>query len=160
MHFLRVMGRVAVDYHYRCCQLATAVPTVTHPRGVHSSVRMLSVYTAMCKCLLSLWKEECKGFSGPSFCRRAAPPLIFHLVVAPSQPGCENQVVRNPDKWHPPDPDESANSNSRRAALIGLLVILLLLGAGLLLSRILSKESRFEDCSISGRADCAEPKAP
>jgi len=62
--------------------------------------------------------------------------------------------MRNPDKWQPPDPDESASS--RRAALIGLLVILLLLGGGLLLSRILGSESRFEDCSISGRANCAE----
>jgi len=61
--------------------------------------------------------------------------------------------MRNPDKWQPPDPDES--SGSRRAALIGLLVVLMLLAGGLLLSRILSSESRFEDCSISGRANCA-----
>jgi hypothetical protein len=62
--------------------------------------------------------------------------------------------MRNPDKWQPPDPDQSPNS--RRIALIGLVVVLLLLGGGLLLSRILGKESRFEDCSISGRANCAE----
>jgi hypothetical protein len=61
--------------------------------------------------------------------------------------------MRNPDKWQPPDPDES--SNSRRAALIGLVVLLLLLAGGLLLSRILGNESRFEDCSISGRTNCA-----
>jgi len=61
--------------------------------------------------------------------------------------------MRNPDKWQPPEPDESPSS--RRAALIGLLVVLLLLAGGLLLSRILSNESKFEDCSISGRSDCA-----
>lgn len=64
--------------------------------------------------------------------------------------------MRNPDKWQPPDPDESASS--RRAALIGLLLVLLLLGGGLLLSRILGNESRFEDCSISGRTNCAESR--
>jgi hypothetical protein len=63
--------------------------------------------------------------------------------------------MRNPDKWLPPDPDDAPPLSSRRAALIGLLVVLLLLGGGLLLSRILGKESRFEDCSISGRANCA-----
>jgi hypothetical protein len=62
--------------------------------------------------------------------------------------------MRNPDKWQPPDPEEPASS--RRAALIGLLLVLLLLGGGLLLSRILRNEARFEDCSISGRANCAE----
>jgi hypothetical protein len=61
--------------------------------------------------------------------------------------------MRNPDKWQPPEPDESPSS--RRAALIGLMVVLMLLAGGLLLSRILSKESKFEDCSISGRPDCA-----
>jgi hypothetical protein len=61
--------------------------------------------------------------------------------------------MRNPDKWQPPDPDGSPSS--RRAALIGLLVVLMLLAGGLLLSRILGKESRFQDCSISGRANCA-----
>jgi hypothetical protein len=61
--------------------------------------------------------------------------------------------MRNPDKWQPPEPDESAGS--RRAALIGLVVVVLLLCCGLLLSRILSRETRFQDCSISGRANCA-----
>jgi len=62
--------------------------------------------------------------------------------------------MRNPDKWQPPERDEGPNPASRRAALIGLLVILLLLGGGLLLSRILTKESNFEDCSIAGRTNC------
>jgi hypothetical protein len=62
--------------------------------------------------------------------------------------------MRNPDKWTPPDPDESSSANSRRAALIGLLVILLLVAGGLLVTRILHSEAKFQDCSISGRANC------
>jgi hypothetical protein len=65
--------------------------------------------------------------------------------------------MRNPDKWQPPEPDDSPSS--RRAALIGLLVVLGLLAGGLLLSRILANESRFEDCSLSGRANCANQGA-
>jgi hypothetical protein len=66
--------------------------------------------------------------------------------------------MRNPDKWQPPDPDESPNENSRRAALVGLLVVLLLLGGALLVTHILGNASKFQDCSISGRANCAEAR--
>jgi hypothetical protein len=64
--------------------------------------------------------------------------------------------MRNPDKWQPPDPDGLPNANSRRAALVGLLVILLLMGGALLLTHILGREAKFQDCSISGRANCAD----
>jgi hypothetical protein len=62
--------------------------------------------------------------------------------------------MRNPDKWTPPDPDESSSANSRRVALIGLLVILLLMAVGLLVTRMLHTEAKFQDCSLSGRANC------
>lgn len=64
--------------------------------------------------------------------------------------------MRNPDKWLPPDPDDSPDASSRRAALVGLLVILLLVGGALLVTHILGKEAKFQDCSISGRANCAD----
>ena len=62
--------------------------------------------------------------------------------------------MRNPDKWTPPDPDESPRANSRRAALIGLVVILLLMAGGLVVTHVLHTEAKFQDCSISGRVNC------
>jgi hypothetical protein len=65
--------------------------------------------------------------------------------------------MRNPDKWTPPDPDDSS-TNSRRAALIGLVVIVLLVAGALLVTHVLHSEAKFQDCSISGRANCAEAR--
>lgn len=56
----------------------------------------------------------------------------------------------------PPDPDDAPGANSRRAALIGLLVIVLLVGGALLVTHVLHSEAKFQDCSITGRANCAE----
>jgi hypothetical protein len=64
--------------------------------------------------------------------------------------------MRNPDKWQPPDPDETPGANSRRAALVGLLVVLLLAAGALLVTHVLGREAKFQDCSISGRANCAD----
>jgi hypothetical protein len=64
--------------------------------------------------------------------------------------------MRNPDKWTPPDPDDSPSANSRRAALIGLVVIVLLVGGALLVSHVLHSEAKFQDCTISGRVNCAD----
>jgi hypothetical protein len=64
--------------------------------------------------------------------------------------------MRNPDKWTPPDPDDNPSAGSRRAALIGLVVIILLVAGGLLVTHILNTEAKFQDCSISGRANCAD----
>jgi hypothetical protein len=64
--------------------------------------------------------------------------------------------MRNPDKWTPPDPDEPHRANSRRAALIGLAVILLLVAGGFLVTHVLHREANFQDCSVSGRANCTD----
>jgi hypothetical protein len=66
--------------------------------------------------------------------------------------------MRNPDKWMPPDPDDAPSTNSRRAALIGLVVIVLLVGGALIVTHVLHREAKFQDCSITGRADCAESR--
>ena len=66
--------------------------------------------------------------------------------------------MRNPDKWMPPDPDESSGGDSLRAALIGLVVIVLLVAGALLVTHVLHSEGKFQDCSISGRANCAEAR--
>jgi hypothetical protein len=62
--------------------------------------------------------------------------------------------MRNPDKWQPPEPNPSEPAASRRAALIGLILIVLLVGGGLLLTRILGGMSHFQDCVLSGRTGC------
>jgi len=46
-------------------------------------------------------------------------------------------------------------TDSRRGALIGLLVIVLLVIGGLLLVRALRHMSEIQDCAMSGRTNCA-----
>jgi hypothetical protein len=45
--------------------------------------------------------------------------------------------------------------DSRRSAVIGLLVIVLLVVGGLLLVRALRHMSEIQDCAMSGRTNCA-----
>lgn len=49
----------------------------------------------------------------------------------------------------PPEPP------SRRAAVLGLLVTLLLVALGLVLARLLGESGRLGDCALSGRTNCA-----
>jgi hypothetical protein len=66
--------------------------------------------------------------------------------------------MRNPDKWSPIEPEEpDGNSevpNSRRGALVGLVLILLLVAGGFLLTRVLRGMSQLQDCALSGRSNC------
>ena len=55
-------------------------------------------------------------------------------------------IQRQPEVPLPPDP--------RRKALLGLLFVLLLVGGGLLLIRVLRHSSRLQDCVMSGRINC------
>jgi hypothetical protein len=48
----------------------------------------------------------------------------------------------------------------RSAALIGLIIILALAIAGVVLVRELRQRSRFEDCLMSGRTNCAPIDVP
>jgi hypothetical protein len=59
--------------------------------------------------------------------------------LAPSQP--------NPGGPRPPDP--------RRAAAIGLIVIVLLVIGGLFLIHVLRDMSKIQDCVMQGRTNCA-----
>jgi hypothetical protein len=60
-----------------------------------------------------------------------------------------------------PDHDEHSNShreedsNSQRAALIGLLICLLLVLGGLFLVHELRKMSNIQDCVMQGRTNCS-----
>lgn len=53
------------------------------------------------------------------------------------------------------NPPDDPNSRPRRGALAGLVLIVLLILAGLILSHILGKAARMQDCVISGRTDCS-----
>jgi hypothetical protein len=56
-------------------------------------------------------------------------------------------VDKKPEEPRPPDP--------RRAAMIGLLIVVLLVVGGLFLTHVLRNLSRIEDCGMQGRTNCA-----
>jgi hypothetical protein len=64
--------------------------------------------------------------------------------------------MRNPDKWPPLEPEDrgGAEPHSRRGALLGLVLILLLVGGGLELTHVLHGMSQLQDCALSGRSNC------
>jgi len=66
--------------------------------------------------------------------------------------------MKNPDKWSPrerPEPNEGPETPpTRRGALAGLIVVLLLVVGGLLLTRVLRGMSQLQDCALSGRSNC------
>jgi len=66
--------------------------------------------------------------------------------------------MRNPDKWSPTEPEEPGGNSeapkSRRGALVGLVLILLLVAGGFLLTRVLRGMSQLQDCALSGRSNC------
>jgi hypothetical protein len=78
----------------------------------------------------------------------------------------QNWRMRNPDKWSPKEPDEpelpgppgrgedTEAPPTRRGALVGLVVVLLLVVGGLLLTRVLRGMSQLQDCALSGRSNC------
>jgi hypothetical protein len=55
----------------------------------------------------------------------------------------------------PEGPRPPPQPPSRRAAVLGLLVTLLLVVLGLILVRVLGDSSRLQDCALSGRTNCA-----
>jgi hypothetical protein len=55
----------------------------------------------------------------------------------------------------PAEPREPREPDSRRAALLGLLVALLLVVVGLILVHVLGSTGRLQDCVMSGRSNCA-----
>lgn len=63
--------------------------------------------------------------------------------------------MRNPDPWQPPKREPDRAPNTRRAALMGLVMIALLILGGLLLTHILGGMARLQDCALSGRSNCA-----
>jgi hypothetical protein len=66
--------------------------------------------------------------------------------------------MRNPDKFSPMEPEgpgpEGPGPHSRRGALLGLFLVLLLVAGGLILSRVLRGMAQVQDCALSGRSNC------
>jgi len=44
--------------------------------------------------------------------------------------------------------------DTRRGALVGLIIVVLLIVGGLLLTRVLRGMSQLQDCALSGRSNC------
>jgi hypothetical protein len=63
--------------------------------------------------------------------------------------------MRNPDKWDPGEGQQQPAPNPRRTALVGLLLIVLLIAAGLILTHVLGAAARLQDCALSGRSNCS-----
>lgn len=53
------------------------------------------------------------------------------------------------------EPPEPRVPDSRRGAVLGLIVALLLVIVGLLLVHVLGDSGRLQDCEMSGRTNCA-----
>jgi len=63
--------------------------------------------------------------------------------------------MKNPDKWNPGEWQPQPAPNTRRAALVGLLLIVLLIVGGLILTHVLAAAARLQDCALSGRSNCS-----
>jgi hypothetical protein len=57
-------------------------------------------------------------------------------------------------------PADPQSPDSRRGAVIGLVVILILVVGGLRLVRVLQHMSQIQDCAMSGRTNCTPIDAP
>ena len=69
--------------------------------------------------------------------------------LQPDDPGRDRQGHGRPGREGPQSRDP------RRAALIGLLLVLLLVGGGLYLAHVLRNAAQLQDCVMSGRTNCA-----
>src|SRR5581483_9722283 len=56
-------------------------------------------------------------------------------------------------------PEASKRPPPRRGAIVGLALIAALILAGLILSHLLGRAARLQDCVLSGRSDCVAPDA-
>jgi hypothetical protein len=57
-------------------------------------------------------------------------------------------------------PEQRPEPDSRRAAVIGLVVVLVLVAAGYFLVNALRENANLEDCLMSGRRNCAPIDVP
>lgn len=60
----------------------------------------------------------------------------------------------------PAPPNDPEPEGSRRGALVGLVIAVVLLVVGLWLARELRSASRIQDCVMSGRSNCQPIEVP
>ena len=74
--------------------------------------------------------------------------------------------MRNPDQWLPKEPEEPdvpeppreeepEPPGTRRGALVGLILVVLLVIGCLVLAHVLRGMSQLQDCALSGRSNCS-----
>jgi hypothetical protein len=74
--------------------------------------------------------------------------------------------MRNPDQWLPkeseepgaPEPsggaEEPDSAGTRRGAMVGLILVVLLVVGSLVLAHVLHGMAQIQDCALSGRSNC------
>jgi hypothetical protein len=79
----------------------------------------------------------------------------FPLQLYSSKPRAPARSACNEYFMSDSRPDEFEEPDSRRGALIGMGLVLLLIVGGLVLARVLRHTAQLQDCVMSGRTNCA-----
>jgi hypothetical protein len=74
--------------------------------------------------------------------------------MEPEEPEVPEPLGRDGDGSRNRDGDGSEEPSTRRGALVGLVLVLLLVAGGLLLTHVLRSMAQLQDCALSGRSNC------
>jgi hypothetical protein len=74
--------------------------------------------------------------------------------MEPEEPEVPEPLGRDGDGGRNGDGDGHEEPSTRRGALVGLVLVLLLVGGGLLLTHVLRSMAQLQDCALSGRSNC------
>jgi hypothetical protein len=74
--------------------------------------------------------------------------------MEPEEPEVPEPLGRSGDGRRDGDGHEGEEPSTRRSALVGLVLVLLLVAGGLLLTHVLRSMAQLQDCALSGRSNC------
>ena len=74
--------------------------------------------------------------------------------MEPEEPEVPEPIGRSGDGRRDGDGPEGEEPGTRRGALIGLVLVVLLVAGGLLLTHVLRSMALLQDCALSGRSNC------
>jgi hypothetical protein len=74
--------------------------------------------------------------------------------MEPEEPEVPEPLGRSGDGRHDGHGPEGEEPSTRRGALVGLVLVLLLVAGGLLLTHVLRGMAQLQDCALSGRSNC------